>query len=240
VRISSPLLREPFPATWGFDRRFYEEKPAPATCQAIFIYSVFSRLTADRQAYRAAKDVLELCYHLHPAEMPFDTIRATMEDGRAFDRVMVLSGASLENTKVPGVYAAVKAVHEGSLDICNTTLGELKGLDNIGNKIARFYLMQTAQAVNYALLDSCTHRYFGWHCVGKVPNRRNMSDSEYLELEEAFLTQVVSVIGVGARATHTMIWNLAHNIGGRMATPERLAEAVKKGLIVPTLDWSMV
>jgi len=230
-----------FPATWLFERRFYEEKPCPATCQAIFVYTAFSRITADRQAYTSAKEVLEMCYWLNPAETPFESIRGAIADG-VFGKVVKMCSASLDNKKIEAVHNTVMLAAGDSpeLDICNTTVEQMKRVGQIGDKTSRFLLMYTSQSHEHVLFDSCIYRYHGLYCSGTMPKRTELVDDRYAELEQTFLGQVVDVIGIGARATHVLLWDLSHGYGGRMASPERLAAAVNDGTIVPTLDWSMV
>ena len=135
-------------------------------------FLIFSIIVAGRNAKMATEKTWELLKWVSPDETPFQYLQFQYPQGQSF-----LQGQSLicllKKTKI-GQYNRIKrAIQDAiTLDVETCTLEDLLDCYGIGNKTARFFLLNVRKDVEYAALDTHILKWVDHH-LGRfmdIPN----------------------------------------------------------------------
>tara|TARA_Y100000361_G_C11098342_1_gene310436 strand:+ start:207 stop:809 length:603 start_codon:yes stop_codon:yes gene_type:complete len=148
-------------------------------------FLIFSIIVAGRNAKMATEKTWELLKWASPDETPFQYLQFQYPQGQSF-----LQGQSLicllKKAKI-GQYNRIKrAIQDAiTLDVETCTLEDLLDCYGIGNKTARFFLLNVRKDVEYAALDTHILKWVDHH-LGRfmdIPNSTPTNNTLYKKIE---------------------------------------------------------
>jgi thermostable 8-oxoguanine DNA glycosylase len=175
---------------------------------------VFGVCVAGKTAKVIAPKVHAFCGH-HPTMTPFQVMYSDLAHNNAFTEMYhqklgkykVLDRAFFDmvtKCKWSGNPHARTGVH--LIDLRTCTVEELEGINGIGPKTARFFLMSSRRNVRHAALDTHILKYMktrGITCPKSTPSNRKL----YARLENEFL-KLADKSGMTPAEFDLKIWNM--------------------------------
>jgi len=158
-------------------RRFDFTKQLPTHCSDKYekeYFLIFSVIVAGRNAKMAVEKTWRLLEFTWGEETPFDLIKHYIDN-----KTLVQKLKSLKIGQYTRIEKALKDIINLNVETC--TLDDLLACHGVGNKTARFFLLNTRKNAEYAVLDTHVLKWLN-NLLGNwrsVPKSTPTSESRY-------------------------------------------------------------